>query len=85
LQHHTERDDDDDDWSAPTINAIDPAEAAAGKKQTRAARAVKEASGTEPVPTGEVGVADGNIVDAEFSTEEVDVAAAGVGEDEPPM
>ena len=31
---------------------------------------MKEASGTEPVPTGEVGVADGNIVDAEFSNEE---------------
>jgi recombination protein RecT len=84
-------DDDGDDWTPATISAIDPGEAAAErvaarKVQTRAAKAVKEAAGAAPAGEAEGAAETGNVVDAEFSTEEpVTPDPEPLGNDEPPM
>jgi hypothetical protein len=59
-------------------------------RQTRAARAVKEATTVtsdagEPAAGGDAAQEYGNVVDAELSTEEPFTQSATVGDDEPPM
>jgi hypothetical protein len=58
--------------------------ASPAKRQTRAARAVKEAGGGEPAGFEAAGQ-DSGVVDAEFTTEEQPATAAASGDDEPPM
>lgn len=83
-------DDDGDDWTPAMISAVDPADEPVAKKQTRAARAVKEATTVtsaagEPAAGGDAAQEPGSVVDAEFSTEEPSTQSATVGDDEPPM
>jgi len=79
-------DDDPAEFIAPTISAVGPADAPA-RKQTRAAKAVKEAGAAGEVQAGglpNAGEAErqpGNVIDAELSTEDT----AQAGDDEPPM
>jgi recombination protein RecT len=84
------RQDEDDEFSMDSIENGTGEVSTEKKRQTRAAKAVKEASTVtsaagEPAAGSDASQDPGNVVDAEFSTEEASTQSATVGDDEPPM